>query len=239
MRRDYRRWWSPALQRNMELVIFGHGGARVVVFPTSKGKFYEWEDRGMIAAMGHAVEQGWFQFYCLDSVDSESWYNYGAHPGWRAHRHHQYEQYILHEVLPLSWHLNPHPYLIATGASFGAYHALNIALRHPWTFQRAVGMSGIYDISGWVAGYHDENVYFHNPIQFVRHVHDPRLVQQIQQLDIILAVGEHDPNIGQNRHFSDVLWGKGIWHAFRLWDGWAHDWPWWRQMAQHYIGGAD
>jgi esterase/lipase superfamily enzyme len=36
-----------------------------------------------------------------------------------------------------------------------------------------------------------------------------------------------------------VLWGKDIWHALRIWDGWAHDWPWWREMIQRYIGGHD
>ncbi|MDQ3950853.1 MAG: esterase, partial [Gemmatimonadota bacterium] len=62
MHRDYRRWFSPALGRDMELLIFGHSGARVLVFPTSMGRFFEWEDRGMIhGALGHHIEQGWLQ----------------------------------------------------------------------------------------------------------------------------------------------------------------------------------
>ena len=51
MFREHRRWFSPALGRDMELLVFGHGGARVIVFPTSMGRFYEWEDRGMIGAL--------------------------------------------------------------------------------------------------------------------------------------------------------------------------------------------
>ncbi|MDQ4075999.1 MAG: alpha/beta hydrolase-fold protein [Chloroflexota bacterium] len=239
MKREYHRWWSPSLQRDMELLIFGHAGARVLVFPTSKGRFYEWEDRGMIGAMSWQISQGWFQFYCIDSVDAESWYNYGAHPGYRPFRHNQYEQYILNEVVPLMWRINPTPYLITTGASFGAYHAMNIALRHPNTFQRVLGLSGIYDISSWVHGHHDNNVYFNNPVDYVKSAHDSHQLHQLRQLNIIMAVGEHDPNIGHNRYFSDLLWDKGIWHAFRIWDGWAHDWPWWRQMLQQYIGGSD
>ncbi len=239
MKRDYHQWWSPALQRNMELLVFGHSGARVIVFPTSKGKFYEWEDRGMIEAMEWAVEQGWFQFYCVDSVDAESWYNYGQHPGYRAYRHTQYERYVLDEVVPLSWQLNPHPYLIAAGASFGAYHAINIALRYPETFQRALGMSGIYDIRSWVHGYSDENIYYNNPIDYVKNANDPHHLHRLRQVELILAVGEQDPNFGHNRYFSELLWQKNVWHAFRVWDGWSHDWPWWRQMVQRYLGGAD
>ena len=48
MHREYRRWHSPSLNREMELLVVGHAGAPVLVFPTSMGKFYEWEDRGML-----------------------------------------------------------------------------------------------------------------------------------------------------------------------------------------------
>jgi esterase/lipase superfamily enzyme len=33
----------------MELLVFGHAGSRVLVFPTSMGRFYEFEDRGLAA----------------------------------------------------------------------------------------------------------------------------------------------------------------------------------------------
>lgn len=239
MKREYHKWHSPRLDREMELLIFGHAGARVLVFPTSQGRFFEWEDQGMVAALGEHLERGWLQLYCVDSVDSESWYCKWAHPAGRAARHVQYEEYLLNEVLPLSRALNPNPFLIAAGASFGAYHALNIALRHPTIFNRAIGLSGIYDIRSWTDGYYDETIYFNNPIDYVPGMNDPGLLEQIRRLDIIIAVGEHDPNIQNNRAMSQALWDKGIWHAFRIWDGWAHDWPWWREMIRWYIGGPD
>ena len=54
-----------------------------------------------------------------------------------------------------------------------------------------------------------------------------------------IAIGRDDPSLADNEHLSRVLWEKGIWHALRLWDGWAHDWPWWREMIRRYIGGHD
>ena len=51
MDRQYHRWFSPSLEREMELLVFGHGGPWVLVFPTSMGRFFDWEDRGLIAAM--------------------------------------------------------------------------------------------------------------------------------------------------------------------------------------------
>jgi esterase/lipase superfamily enzyme len=38
MHREHHRWFSPALGREMELLVFGHSGARVIVFPTSQGR---------------------------------------------------------------------------------------------------------------------------------------------------------------------------------------------------------
>jgi esterase/lipase superfamily enzyme len=223
----------------MELLVFGHGGARVIVFPTSMGRFYDWENRGMIAALKEHLERSWIQLFCLDSVDAESWYCKSVHPAARAQRHVQYEEYILNEVLPFSHAENQNPFLISVGASFGAYHAVNIALRHPTVFNRAIGMSGIYDIRQWVDGYYDETIYFNNPIDYIRGARDPHHIERLRRVDTIIAVGREDANIENNRAFSQALWDKDIWHAFRVWEGWAHDWPYWHEMILHYIRGPD
>jgi len=240
MNREYHRWYSPNLNRDMELLVFGHAGARVLVFPTSMGKFYEWEDRSMITdALAVHLERGWLQAFCVDSVDAESWYARWVHPSGRAVRHNQYDAYLVQEVLPFSRQKNSNPFLITTGASFGAYHAMNFGLRHPNLVDRIVAMSGYYDIKRWTEGYSDDNVYFNNPIDFMRHVHDPRQLDLIRHIDIILATGRDDSGYPNNAEFSNILWSKNIWHAFRVWDGWAHDWPWWKDMIRLYIGGHD
>ena len=239
MHREYHRWHSPTLGRTMELLVFGHAGARVLVFPTSQGRFYEWQDRGMMDAVRDHIERGWLQFYCVDSVDAESWYARWKHPHDRAVRHTQYEQYILNEVLPLSQHLNGNPFLITTGTSFGAYQALNIALRHPHRFGRVLGMSGMYDIKEMTGGYTDSEVYFHDPSSFVQHEHDHWRLEAMRRLDIIFVTGRDDSFVENNRWMSKILWEKGVGNALRLWDGWAHDWPWWHQMIRQYIGGHD
>lgn len=223
----------------MELLIFGHAGARVLIFPTSKGKFYEWEDRSMMNVVRDSLDNGGLQIYCLDSVDAESWYAHWKHPGDRAWRHVQYEHYILNEVLPLSWQMNPTPFLITLGASFGAYHAINFALRHPDVVGRAIGLSGIYDISRWTSGQTDENIYANNPVAYIPHEHDPARLEALRRLDIVLAVGRDDSLRANNEYLSTLLWQKQIGNALRIWDGWAHDWPWWQQMIQLYINGHD
>lgn len=239
MNREYHRWHSPALNREMELLVFGHAGAKVLVFPTSLGKYYEWEDRGMIGALGEHLERGWIQLFCVDSIDAESWYARWAHPGGRAWRHVQYENYLVNEVVPLMRLKNANPFTMTTGASFGAYHAANFAFRHPELVRRMIGMSGVYDVRGWTDGYHDDNIYFNNPVEYLPNEHESWRLEQLRSMDIILVTGKDDPNRAGTENLSSILWNKGIGNALRLWDGWAHDWPWWRDMIRLYIGGHD
>lgn len=239
MNREYHRWHSPSLNRDMELLVFGHAGARVLVFPTSQGRFFEWEDRGMMAAMQSQIDQGLLQFYCVDSVDSESWYCKWAHPGGRAYRQSQYDGYLYNEVLPFSAGKNSNPFLITLGASFGAYHAMAFGLKHPEKVDRILGFSGLYDIRMFTDGFDNEHVYFNNPPQFIAQEHDGQRLDLIRHMDIVMAVGREDRFIQHNRDFSGLLWSKGIGNALREWDGWAHDWPYWQKMLSMYISGSD
>jgi esterase/lipase superfamily enzyme len=169
-------------------------------------------------------------------VDSESWYAKRIHPTARALRHQQYDRYLLDEVLPFTRH-NPNPYLITTGASFGAYHALNFAFRHPEQVGRVIGMSGLYDIKEVTDGYSDENVYFQNPCDYLVHEHDPSRLDALRRLDTILVVGREDAAHANNEYLSRLLSSKHIPHKLHVWDGWYHDWPHWQKMIRMYIGG--
>ena len=239
MKREHHRWHSPSLGRDMELLVFGHAGARAIAFPTSQGRFYEWEDRGMTSALGDHLRNGWLQLICVDSVDAESWYAKWKSPEARAWRNLQYERYVFDEVVPLSRSLNPDPFLILTGASFGAYHAVNFAFRNPHQVGRVIGMSGLYDIRRFADGQYGEAVYQNNPSHYVGEIHDHGHLEAMRRMDIVLATGQDDSFVENNRHLSGLLWSKGVGNGLRLWDGWAHDWPWWHQMIRQYIGGHD
>lgn len=239
MRRSYHRWYSPSLGRDMELLVFGHAGARVLGFPASMHPFYDWEDRGLVHSLAWHIDNGHVQLFCIDQVDRESWYGGHLHPADRARRHLQYDAYLVNEVVPFTLSQNDHPFLIATGPSFGAYHAVNFSLRHPELVGRVLGMNGLYDIKRFTGGYHDENVYFNNPVESLANEHDPARLAALRRLDIILTAGREDPLLGQSQLLSGLLWSKGIWHALRTWDGFAHDWPVWAKMLPLYIGGHD
>jgi esterase/lipase superfamily enzyme len=223
----------------MELLVFGHAGAPMIVFPTSQGRFFEYEDRGMVGALSHQINNGWTQLICVDSVDAESWYADWAHPRGRLYRHDQYERYVLNEVLPFVRSINSNPYTMAHGCSFGASHAMLFGLRYPTRFNRVLAFSGYYDMQRFLGEYRDEETYYHNPVQFVEGLQDGQLAADLRRLEIIMAIGRDDAAAWTNRKLSDALWQRGVWHAMRWWDGWSHDWPFWHKMIQLYIGGHD
>ena len=116
MNREYRKWWSPALGRDMELLVFGDKGTPVLVFPTSMGRFYQWEDFGLVGHMAPRIDAGWLQLWCVDSVDGESFYNKAVTGQERARKHLDYERYVIEEVLPAIRSANTVDHLIVTGA---------------------------------------------------------------------------------------------------------------------------
>jgi esterase/lipase superfamily enzyme len=239
MKREYYRWHSASLNRDMELLAFGESGARIIAFPTSMGRFFDWEDRGLVGALGEHLERGWLQLFCVDSVDGESWYAKGRPPAERIARHMQYDSYLLNEVVPFTARQNTNPFLVTAGASFGAYHAVNFALRYPKLVNRTIGLSGAYNIRHWADGYSNDDLYFNSPLDFIVNEHEPDRLTALQQQDIILAIGRDDPSCASNQQLSGILWSKGIGNALRIWDGWCHDWPYWQKMLQLYIGGHD
>lgn len=242
MHREYHRWFSPRLQRDMELLVFGHAGAKVLVFPTRDGRFHEYEDLRIVNSLAGKINAGQLQLWCLDSIAWESVYCFWCPPAARIARHVQYEEYILNEVLPLMSQKNDHPCTIAHGCSLGAYLAANMAFRYPQYFHKLVAFSGRYDLTMNVEvfqdlfnGYYDENVYFHMPTHFLPNLNCDWRLEHLRRMDIVMTIGAEDPFIDNNRHLSEILRAKGIGHQLHVWDGRAHRGYYWRRMAPLYV----
>jgi esterase/lipase superfamily enzyme len=240
--REYHRWFSPNLNRNMELLVFGHAGAKALVFPTRAGRFFDYENWGLVGALAEPIERGLLQLFCVDSVDGESFYGHGIAPSARINRHKQYERYLLNEVVPLMLSKAENPFLIAHGCSIGAYHAVTLALRHPNLFGKVVALSGRYDLTRWYGpfpdlfdGYYDEDIYFHTPNHFLPQLSDSRMLRAIQNMEIVLAVGEQDPFKPSTEELSRQLSNKGVGHSYALWEGEAHKARYWRRMVPCYL----
>src|SRR5581483_4998520 len=202
MNREYHKGYSRELHRDMELLIFGHAGIPLLVFPTSMGKFYQYEDEGMIAALKS-----------------------------------KYERYLLNEVLPFIRLKNPSPQLVVTGCSFGGYHCVNFALRHPDLVSGCVSMGGAFDIHQFLNGYYDDDCYFNCPPDYLQNLRDDWYLSKYRtKIKMVLATGEHDICLNENLRLAGIMNGRSIPHWLDLWrNGTGHDWPWWRQMAQKFF----
>lgn len=242
MRRDYRRWYSQRLHRDMELLIFGHAGAKVLMFPTRDGRFWEYEKLDVVAGLAGKIQAGHLQLYCVEGLARETFYDRSRHPADRIRRHVALEEYVLNEVLPLMAQSNPHECTMVMGCSLGAFQAASLALRHPRLFRKLVAFSGRYDLTSSVEhfddlfdGYYCDEIYFHTPAHFLPSLSCAWRLEQLRQLDIVLAVGRADPFLDSNHQLSRFLNEKGIRHQLHLWDGRAHSAGPWRKMAALYV----
>ena len=233
MHERYIRWWTPHLSRDFEMLVFGHGtGLPLILFPTSYGRFWQNKEFGLVEAVRWYVDSGKITVYCPDSVDLDSWYNKGIHPADRVRTQMGYENVIVQDVFDFARRECGRHHVAVGGASFGAYHAANIAFRNPGWVSHLFSMGGAFDIRRFLGGYYDENVYFNNPPDYLAGCQD---AWKYGHMGIALGTGEWDICREENQQFSGILQSKGIRHLMdeRRWC--AHDWNWWREMLPYYL----
>ena len=234
MKRTYGAWHSPSLGRPMEYLWFGDRGRPLLLFPTSMGRFYQNEDFGLVGALADKVDAGFLQVICVDSVDAESWYNRQAAPRDRARRHDQYDRYLRDEMFPLIVQRTGGNIAVG-GASFGAYHAANVAGRYPGLVTKALCFSGLYHMGRYLDGYWDETCYFHSPAAYIPNM-DEGWCGRLRQVEWVVATGEDDSLIAENRGLAEILDRKGIGCHAEFWPGvFGHDWPFWNEAVKRLI----
>ena len=240
MNHEHHRWYSARLGCEMGINVYGHYGSPILVFPTSGGDEHEYAGQGMLDAFGHHVDAGRVKFYCVNSMNNESWYDQQAHPRHRSYVQAMYDAYIAFEVAPfIHDHCRtPGIGITTTGASFGAYHAANTLFKHPDLFRRCLALSGVYDVGRFMDGDYDDNFYFNNPVDYLASLNDSWYLHHLSQDDIRLATGHGAwEDSGPTYRLSEVLTERGINHTVDDWgaDG-GHDWPYWKKQMDAYIG---
>jgi esterase/lipase superfamily enzyme len=184
------------------------------------------------------------KLYCVDSADAWTWSDRSIPLEERALRHGRYENWITADVVPwIARDCGGEPEIITTGASLGAYHAANFALKRADLFPLALCLSGNYDPSTWHAwGDRGESTYFNNPMDYVAHLDGDHLDWLRGRLSLLLVVGqgaweEHPTGaLSSTRAFAQRLADKGIRHELDVWgDDIAHDWPSWRAQLAHHL----
>jgi esterase/lipase superfamily enzyme len=223
------------------VLAYGHYGRPVVAFPSENGEVTDWEERGMVDSLGWLLDAGRLKLYCVPSFDRESWTRGDLELEERAQRHGHYEWWLLTRLVPFVQSDSHTHELIATGASFGAYHAANVSLKRADIFSLAICMSGVYDVAVQGGGARGDAVYFNNPMDYVAHLNGDHLEWLRRQVSLLLVCGQgqwEDTTgaLSSTRRFGELLGEKGIRHEVDLWGhDVPHDWPSWRRQLAHHL----
>jgi esterase/lipase superfamily enzyme len=239
MQREINQWHSPSLNKNMEIVMYGHYGFALLLLPTAAADYLEYERFLMIDVLKKYIDAGQVKVYSINSINSESWLNNKLDGYSKAIRHQQFNNYVYNEVVPFIKSTSSESTPIITfGASFGALHAANLFFKRPSLINGCIAMSGLYDLGKYTDGYWDENVYFNSPLHYLNDLHDEWHLNEIRSsghIHIYTGSGDYeDPN--GSRYLSGLLNHKMIPHDLDIWGpDIKHDWPTWRAMVPYIL----
>ena len=204
---------SPEIGAAGNVVVHGHYGRPVIVFPSEGGSAWDFENNGMLAAVGHVVEAGRAKVYCVDAFDSgERW---------------RYESWIIDQVAPfIDDDLGGAQDILVTGCSMGAFHAANFVLRRADLFPAAICLSGNYEfgVTGEVASFHGDHLDW---------------IRSRASFLLVCGQGMWEDTTGaleSTRNLAGLLAEKGIRHELDLWGhDVPHDWPSWNAQLAHHL----
>jgi esterase/lipase superfamily enzyme len=228
----------------MALKVYGHWGRPLIVFPCSRGRYFDYEGLGMIEAIAGFIDEGQLKLICVDSIDADSWYDWGVPPAERNRRHEAYDRYITGEVVPF---IRDHcrdlriP-ILTNGCSMGAYHAVNCFLKHPDLFAGTLALSGLYRLDRPEFGLQSHDlgaVYFNSPLAYLPGVSDPVTLDRFRHSRIIVCAGQgawDEEALADTRELGRILEAKGVPAWIDIWGPDVnHDWPWWYKQMNYFL----
>lgn len=240
MKKNLTSWFSPRLQKEMPVAVYGHYGFSLLLVPTAAADYLEYERFQLIDSISHFIESGKVKVFSINSINNESWLNPHMDPRHKVMRHQQFNEYVYEEVIPfIRTETSQETPVIICGASFGALHAMNLFLKKPDLVNGVICMSGVYDLTEYTKGYFDDDVYFNSPQHYMPNLSDHNILEQIRQsnhIHIFSGSGDYeDPNA--SRSFASILYSKGINYELDVWGSeWPHEWHTWRKMLPEYLG---
>ncbi len=236
--KDIHTWHSHHLQMNTQIVRWGNYGRPLLLFPTAGGDAEEVERFYLIQNLAPFIHEGRLKVYSVDSINGKTWIQDPSVPH-RVWVQQQYDKFIANEVVPIIRRdcQSDSIEIMTAGASIGAYNALVSICRHPDLFNRAICMSGTFDIEKWLEGQWYDEFHHHSPIQFVPGLPDGEHLDRLRQAFILLATGTGDyENPDESWKVANVLGQKSVPNRVDLWDAnWKHDWGTWREMLPKYV----
>ncbi len=241
---SYHRRPSAELGRDMEYKRYGQAGRPVVVFPTSNGRFFQFEDSGAVAALAEFIDAGQIQLFTLDSIDGETFFGKDTDRRARIERHEAYFRYVRGEALPEIMELSRpadggarKP--IFAGCSMGAFHAANFVFRFPTLVAGLIALSGVYSVRDFFGDAREGQLYFNSPLDYLPGLEDAASLAALRRDRLIFCCGQgrwEERMLEETRLLEGILRSKEIPSWVDYWGADAdHDWPWWHRQLDYFM----
>ncbi len=244
MQTYYTKWFSPRLNREMEIKVWGHAGRPVLFIPCQDGRFYDFENYKMTDVWAPYIDNGQCMVFSIDTMDLET-YSATHDARTRICRHEDWMAYIREEVVPFIREMTNTrngwegvPGIITFGCSLGATHAVNLYFRFPDAFDGVLALSGIYTTEYGFPGYMDEKVYQNSPVYYMDNLPgDHPFIAQYNRHKAVIVVGQGPWEIPDSTfRLRDICHRKGISVWFDIWGhDVKHDWDWWYKQTAYHI----
>lgn len=243
----YYKEYSKYLQREMEFKVYGKTGKPCLVIPSQNGRFYDFENFGMIEECQSFIEKGALQIFCVDTIDAETLSAIGSPIRERMEQHEKWFWYICDEFYQRMMEINHEttpreqwkmPFV--AGCSMGGYHSANIFFRKPDQFDTVISLSGFYHLQMILGDYIDDLVYLNSPYDSILNLpkeHPYRKLYKRSNIILCVGQGEWEQELLQDtREFEQLLQKQQI-------DAWvdywgmdvSHDWSWWRKQWVYFL----
>ncbi len=241
----YFKEWSRELDRDMEFKVYGSRGKLCFAFPPQNGRFWDFENFGMVECMRPWIEEGRIMLVCADGIDGESWSAKDDDPRHRIEMQEKWFRYITLELYPRARELGDvHGKGMLTGCSMGAVHSGIFFFRRPDLFDTVVALSGTYNANDFIPGYMDDLIYDNSPVYFLPNMpFDHPYMELYRQSQLIFCVGQgawEDELLAGTRALDAVCREKAIPAWFDYWGfDVNHDWCWWQKQLPYFMGKLD
>ncbi len=232
------RWVSSILEKEVQLVRWGESGSPVLLFPTAGGDAEEVERFRLIQALDPLISASRIKVYSTDSIAGKAWIS-RQQPGQDCSRlQNLFDSMVYTELVPLiRADCNSDAIeIVSAGASIGAFNAVASICRHPDVFRLAIGLSGTYDLTGYLDGDFNQDFYFSSPLHFLPGLEGAEL-EQLRTRLVLMPCGQGDyEDIGESWRMAQTLGDKGIPNRVDPWGAeWHHNWVTWREMLPRYL----
>ena len=228
---------SPSTGVRMPVIEYGRAGAPLVYLPSSGGNEGEFERYGMHEAVAPWISAGRLRCYSVDTRGPEGLFNDEIPPHERIASYVAVERYLATELLPWVRERTSSPRVALVGSSYGAFVAANLLFKLYESVDVVCGLGGVYEMWHRLEGYHDDDVYFHTPLEYLPRLGDPVILAGIRATrGIDLFAGQQDEWLRETHQLEQVLRERDLPHRVDVWPRPAdHHERWWRAQLPVFL----